>query len=89
MEELNNLFKNNEDFKKHVDNLWKTREGLHFIYESRPDLRTSILTQLKTLNEIIGALIKERPYHPKLGFRSAETNGVKTAKPLLKFSNIE
>lgn len=67
MQELNKLFEEKEDFEEHVGNLWKTRQGLHFIYENRPDLRKSILSQLTTLNAIISSLIEERPYHPNLG----------------------
>lgn len=54
------------DFEKHIGNLWKTRQGLYHIYNTRPDLKESILPQLKTLNGIIGELLKYREYHPHI-----------------------
>ncbi|KAB1068045.1 hypothetical protein F6U93_07870 [Tamlana haliotis] len=68
MKALNELFKTDEDFPKNIDNLWKTRKGLQTIYENRPDLKSEILPQLQTINNIIDRLIQDRSYHPNYGF---------------------
>ena len=66
---LDKLFESKEDFKKRVDALWKTRAGLNHIYDTRPELRESILPQFKAINDIIGVLVSERNYHPSSGFQ--------------------
>ena len=68
MERLNRLFDTDEKLSSQLNNLWSTRAGLLKIIETRPDLKKVILPQFQTINNIIGALISERPYHPNSGF---------------------
>ena len=68
MERLKRLFDTDEKLSNHLNSLWSTRAGLLKIIETRPDLEQTVLPQYKTINDIIGALISERPYHPTTGF---------------------
>ncbi|MEH6658669.1 hypothetical protein [Leeuwenhoekiella marinoflava] len=68
MKTLEQLLSNDTDLSNHLDNMWKTRAGLMQIIETRPELKKVILPQFETLNNIIGAIIKDKPYHPNLGF---------------------
>jgi len=70
--ELNSLFKADRDYIENINALWNVRRGLHTIIEERPDLRGTIAPGFHTLNNIIGQLIKNRPYHPYTGFMGAE-----------------
>ena len=56
-------------YENHMANLWKTRQGLYIIMERRPELKELIMPQFTTLNELIGSLINDRPYHPSSGWR--------------------
>lgn len=68
LKNLNKFFGTDENFKKHIDNLWKTRQGLYTILERNPELQTMIAPQYHTINNLIGVLIEDRPYHPNWGF---------------------
>lgn len=62
MKNLEALFEDNSEIEKHIQNLRTTINGLHTIYETRPDLRVSILPQLETLEKIKVALMEDFNY---------------------------
>ena len=65
--EFEKAMSSKNDFEEHMANLWKTRQGLCTIMERRPELKEVIMPQFTTLNELIGSLINDRPYHPYSG----------------------
>lgn len=55
------LFERENEYKRHMNNLYRTREGLSFLLQNRPELAEIIQPQFDTLNYLINALL---PPHP-------------------------
>ncbi|MFY0653081.1 MAG: hypothetical protein JXQ96_13655 [Cyclobacteriaceae bacterium] len=60
---LTDLFQDEEDFVRHMNNLRQVTTGLWHIYETREDLKESILPQLLTIGGIYNALVTDRSYN--------------------------
>lgn len=61
MSNIRALFSSDIEYKKHLNNLWKTRRALVKIIEIRPELKEDIRPQFDTLNNLIAALLPQRP----------------------------
>lgn len=55
------MFANEQDYKEHMNNLYRTRAGLLTILEHRPDLNETVGRQFDTLNKLIAALLPDHP----------------------------
>lgn len=57
---LSAMFDRVNEYKKHMNNLYKTREGLYTIMNTRSDLCEAVRPQFDTLNYLIDALLPIR-----------------------------
>lgn len=59
------LFSTEEEYAKHMRNIYATVRGLSVILEEREDLKHIIQPQFTTLNELIGLLLMDEGFqHP-------------------------
>jgi|GEM_PF-2398097 len=56
LESLNRLVKDETEYREFMQALNKTRKGLVFICEVRPELKKEIYPQFTALNRLVGAL---------------------------------
>lgn len=59
-ERMKLMFAGNDDYVRHLRNLWELRDGLYAIMELRPDLEESIKGRFDTINSLIGILTINR-----------------------------
>lgn len=67
LEKVQKLFKSEEEYRKAMKSLWKTRSGLMRINEVRPDLKKEIFPQMEILNNLIDAFYNSDLEHPIYG----------------------
>jgi len=63
IQNLKSLLSDEKEYRKHIDNLRRTRDGLYNIMETRPELSGIISPQWETLKDIVFALL---PKHPSI-----------------------
>ena len=61
---LRSLFKTEEEYRKIMKGLWKTRRGLDTIIDKQPHLKEMLMPQLIAINEIVGCLYCDGLPHP-------------------------
>ncbi|UAB84342.1 hypothetical protein INR75_19665 [Zunongwangia sp. SCSIO 43204] len=66
LERIEKLFKNEEDYRKIMQSLRKTRSGLMHIHNQSSHYKDEIFEQMKTLNDLIGVFFVDDMPHPWL-----------------------
>ncbi|MCB0649559.1 MAG: hypothetical protein KDC49_22980 [Saprospiraceae bacterium] len=61
LDQIQKVFMNESDYRRHINNLCKTRKGLSIIIEARPDLESELMDQFETLNLLVAALLPDNP----------------------------
>lgn len=65
-QKIQDHFKSEKDYRRIMQALRKTRNGLMHIHEQNPHFKDEILNQMEAINNLIGALIVVDLPHPWL-----------------------
>lgn len=78
IEKLHNQFKGEEDYRRVLQALRQTRNGLMHIHGQDPEYKDIIFKQMQAVNDLIGALLVDDLPHPWLEYPAEPVNELKT-----------